>query len=330
MKRIEPLVKHRKFRTQWLGVPTLDYQMPRVGQLVEEHERYKREGLPLYAGWTHVPPATQINFNSPLTFGQSNVLAWAEWAGETNVARKTALLQDEAWRAKARESWDASYPQAMWRRPHTITMRDSQFHVGLYGSNVTFQDVLDTRPGVHPSDVLADWVIDNGLGSTLGFDMKKASDQQMLDLFRDPNAVGNVSDSGAHAQMLCGIGDHVDMLVTYVRETNRLTIEEAVHHLTGKLAKFFGFHDRGVIAEGKAADVVVWNIDEIERRPMIKEFDVPDGSGGRSFRYTRNPAPMRLTLVHGEPVFDGGAFTGAYPGRISGHETLEAFAQAAE
>ena len=331
MKRMEPLVKHRKFRTQWLGVPTITYQMPRVGALVEEHERYKREGLPLYTGFTHVAPATQINFNSPLTFGQSNLLVWAEWAGEGNVARKLAMLQDEAWRARARASWEQAYPQAIWRRPESVTMRDSQFKSGPYGSDVTFKDVLDARGGnVHPSDALADWILDNGVGSTLGYDMQKASMDQIVALFKDPNAVGNVSDSGAHAQMLCGIGDHIDMIKKFVVGSGKLTIEEAVHSLTGKLAAFFGLHDRGVIEEGRTADIAVWNIDEIERRPMIKEFDVPDGSGGRAYRYTRDPAPMRLTLVHGEPVFDGGSFTGAYPGRISGQETAEAFAIAAE
>jgi N-acyl-D-aspartate/D-glutamate deacylase len=331
MKRLEPLVKHRKFKTQWLGVPTITYQMPRVGALVEEHERYKREGLPLYTGFTHVAPATQINFNSPLTFGQSNLLVWAEWAGESNTGRKMAMLEDSAWRARARESWAELYPQSMFRRPESVIMRDSQYKVGPYGSEVTFKQVLESRAGeVHPSDALADWILDNGLGSTLGYDMQKASMDQIVALFKDEKALGNVSDSGAHAQMLCGIGDHINMITSFVRESGRLTIEEAVYNLTGKLANFFGLTDRGQIVEGKNADVLVWSIDEIERRPMIKEFDVPDGSGGRAYRYTRMPAPMRLTIVNGEPVFDGGAFTGAYPGRIAGHDTDEAFAEAAE
>jgi N-acyl-D-amino-acid deacylase len=331
MERLEPMVKARKFKTQWAGVPTLTYQMPRIGALVETHERHRREDLPIYTGFTHVAPATQINFASPLTFGQSNLLVWAEWAGETNAGKKLAMLQDEGWRARARESWEGLYPQSLFRRPESVIMRDSQYGVGPFGSDVTFKDVLDARgDNVHPSDALADWVLDNGLGSTLGYDMQKASEEQMVALFKDEKALGNISDSGAHAQMLCGIGDHINMITSYVRDSDKLTIEEAVYNLTGKLANFFGLTDRGAIAEGKAADVVVWNIDEIERRPMIKEFDVPDGSGGRGYRYTRMPAPMRMTIVNGEPVFDAGAFTGAYPGRIAGYETHEAFAVAAE
>ncbi|SFR88879.1 amidohydrolase family protein [Sphingomonas jatrophae] len=332
MKRFEPLVKHRKFRTLWGGVPFLSYQIARgIGPLIDEHERYKREGLPLYTAFTHVPPATMINFNSPLTFAQINNLAWAELAREANAARKLEMLASEDWRARARASWEDMYPQAMFRKPETVIMRDSQYRVGPYGSDVTFRDVIDARGGnTHPSDVLADWVLENGIGSTLGFNMSLASHQQIVDLFNDEYAIGNVSDSGAHAQMLCGIGDHIDLINSFARDNTHLSVETAVYNLTGKLAKFFGLSDRGHIAEGKSADIAVWHIDEIERRPMIKEYDVPDGSGGRGYRYTRDAAPMRITLVHGEPIFDGGSFTGAYPGRIAGYETAEAFAQAAE
>ncbi|AIT80555.1 N-acyl-D-amino-acid deacylase family protein [Novosphingobium pentaromativorans] len=331
MERMVPLLKDRKFKSQWGGVPTLSYQMARVGELVERHEEYKAKGYPLYTGWTHVPPATQINFNSSLTFAQSNILVWAEFASEMNQNRKLAMLQDETWREKARASWDQAYEQAMFRRPEVVIMRDSQFKVGPYGSDVTFRDVIDAAPaGKHPSDILADWILDNGLGSTLGYDMIKASEDQMVGLFHDPNAVGNLSDSGAHAQMLCGIGDHIDMIKKYVVREKKIPIELAIHNITGKLAAFFGLDDRGVIEEGRNADIAIWHIDEVERRPMIKEFDVPDGSGGRGYRYTREPAPMRMTIANGEPIFDGGFFTGAYPGRIAGYQTNEAFAEAAE
>ena len=45
-------------------------------------------------------------------------------------------------------------------------------------------------------------------------------------------------------------------------------------------------------------------------------FDVPDGKGGRTWRYTRPPAPMRLTLVNGVPTFDRDRFDGTYPGML--------------
>jgi N-acyl-D-amino-acid deacylase len=60
----------------------------------------------------------------------------------------------------------------------------------------------------------------------------------------------------------------------------------------------------------------VFDINAIERRPVEKVFDVPDGEGGRTWRYSRAPAPMLLTLVNGAPTFDKGRFTGLFPGQI--------------
>ena len=55
-----------------------------------------------------------------------------------------------------------------------------------------------------------------------------------------------------------------------------------------------------------------------------------DGEGGRTYRYTRAAAPMRLTLVNGVPTFDNGAFTGRFPGGFIGPEHTVAQAAAAE
>ena len=140
----------------------------------------------------------------------------------------------------------------------------------------------------------------------------------VLKLLRDPRSVGNISDSGAHGKLFCGAGDNVLLLTDFVRDRPLITIEEAVHVLTGKLADFFGLYDRGELKVGKIADVVVFNLKEIERRPEEKIWDVPDGKGGRTYRYTRAPAPMRLTLVNGVPTFDNGVITGRFPGKFVG------------
>jgi N-acyl-D-aspartate/D-glutamate deacylase len=118
--------------------------------------------------------------------------------------------------------------------------------------------------------------------------------------------------------MFCGAGDNVFLLTYFVRDQKRITIEEGVHVMTGKLADFFGLTDRGLIQVGKIADIAVFNLDEIERRDEERLWDVPDGKGGRTYRYTRAAAPMRLTLVNGEPTFDNGRVSGRFPGAFVG------------
>jgi hypothetical protein len=61
-----------------------------------------------------------------------------------------------------------------------------------------------------------------------------------------------------------------------------------------------------------------------------KLCDVPDGEGGRTYRYSRAPAPMPLTLCDEVATFDNGAVTGRFPGEIVGPEMQAAYARAAE
>jgi N-acyl-D-aspartate/D-glutamate deacylase len=316
MARVERLCRDRAVRVLWAGIPIFQIQMPRVGALVEEHERFKREGLDFWTGFHHVPPATAVNFEKTLVFGQSNCLVWHEMIEAPDEAAKFAMLADDAWRARARKSWDDDmYPQAGFRRADKLVLQESQTGYGPLG--ITFAELVEQAgPDAHPSDVLADWLLDNGLGSTIMAEYMTTSTELMAQLCRDPRAIGNASDSGAHGQMLCGIGDHIDLITDYARDHDWLTIEEAVHNLTGKLAGFFGFDDRGVLEVGKAADLVVFDLDEIERRPVEKVYDVPDGRGGRTWRYTRAPAPMRLTLCNGVPTFDRERYTGQFPGKV--------------
>jgi N-acyl-D-aspartate/D-glutamate deacylase len=170
----------------------------------------------------------------------------------------------------------------------------------------------------HASDAMAEWVLANGTRSVIYKKSWELDEDVLLRLLRDPRSVGNLSDSGAHGKLFCGAGDNVLLLTDFVRDRHLLRIEEAVHVMTGKLAAFFGMTDRGVIQEGKAADITVFDLSEIERRPEEKIWDVPDGEGGRTYRYTRAAAPMRITICNGVPTFDHGAFTGTFPGRYIG------------
>jgi len=70
--------------------------------------------------------------------------------------------------------------------------------------------------------------------------------------------------------------------------------------------------DRGVIAPGKAGDLAVFALDEIEMRQEVRAYDVPHGT----WRFTRPPAGFRATVVAGTPTWLDGDDTGARPGRL--------------
>jgi N-acyl-D-aspartate/D-glutamate deacylase len=130
-------------------------------------------------------------------------------------------------------------------------------------------------------------------------------------LIRDPHTVACPNDTGAHLQLFEAAGQLIYLLTHYVRDTGLLSVEEAVHAITGKQTAFFGLNDRGVIAPGRAADINVFALDEISLMPEEKAYDVPGGG----WRFVRKPAGFRTTMVRGVPTFADGKSTGARPGR---------------
>ncbi len=120
------------------------------------------------------------------------------------------------------------------------------------------------------------------------------------------------SDAGAHITQFCGTGDTTHLLEHYVRNTKQMTLERAVHRMTGELARDWGFADRGVIAAGKAADLVLF--DPARVACAAEEFvnDFP----GEANRYVRRGSGYAAVIVNGEIVLRDGVYTEARPGRV--------------
>jgi N-acyl-D-amino-acid deacylase len=89
----------------------------------------------------------------------------------------------------------------------------------------------------------------------------------------------------------------------YSRGLNLFPLETAVYKMTGLTAKTFDLKDRGVLKEGYAADVTV--------------FDAGTVDEAATFARPIQPAKgIEAVIVNGEVVWRGGASTGARPGRV--------------
>ncbi|MES2264416.1 MAG: amidohydrolase family protein [Pseudomonadota bacterium] len=314
--RIGRLCEGHSVRVQWAGVPTLQFQKDIQAPMLEQHERFKREGRDFWTGFSHVSPTFTLSVNRSLIFAQSNDYVWHEVVMAETEAAKRALLSDPAWRVRARKSWDEdAWRHSPMARPHDLHLLNSDNGVGPVKLSVAD---YAAQTGVHASDAMADWLLLNGLQSTVHLAPFEIDEETVVRLLKDPYTVGNVSDAGAHGQMLCGGGENMRLFTHFVLATGALTVEEAVHVQTGKLAQHFSLGDRGEIKVGKRADITVFHLDEIAHREMKKVYDVPDGNGGKGWRWTRDAAPVRLTVVNGQPTFDGGRFTEAFPGQLIG------------
>src|SRR5581483_6059818 len=114
---------------------------------------------------------------------------------------------------------------------------------------------------------------------------------------------------GAHASQLCDACFATDLLARWVREKRVLTLERAVHMLTARPAELLGISDRGRLAEGLAADVVVLDPDAVAAGPLRRVRDLPAGAD----RLVSDAIGIRAVVVNGRDAVDP---DGPLPGRL--------------
>ena len=128
----------------------------------------------------------------------------------------------------------------------------------------------------------------------------------------DDRTIISASDAGAHVQMMCAAGDTTLLLTRHVRERGDLTLEKAIHELTGRQSERLGFNDRGILAPGYAGDLTVFALDELAWERDVFVEDLPSGGA----RLRRPPGGFRATVVGGVLTQQDGKLTGSTPGRV--------------
>ena len=137
-----------------------------------------------------------------------------------------------------------------------------------------------------------------------------ANPDEVIQLLDNPVIHVGASDAGAHVSQFCGAGDTGDLLDLYVRQRGDMTLERAVHRLTGELALAWGIPNRGLIREGYAADLVIFDPDTIARGEEQFVSDFP----GEARRYICHAKGIAAVIVNGAVVREHGAYTEARAG----------------
>jgi len=166
--------------------------------------------------------------------------------------------------------------------------------------------------GAHPAETMIDLALAKDLD--LFFLQPVANEDQdaALELMRHPRTVTTFSDSGAHVSQLMDSSLQTHVLSHWVRAKQAFTLEHAVRMLTLVPATLWGFADRGLIREGMAADLVVFDPDTIAAEMPEVVDDLPAGAR-RLIQRTRGIA---ATVVNGEILLRDGKHTGALAGQL--------------
>jgi N-acyl-D-amino-acid deacylase len=173
--------------------------------------------------------------------------------------------------------------------------------------------------GKDPVDLALEISLDNDLQARFRMAVMNFDEDEVAELITDPNTVIALSDAGAHASQLCDACYATYLLARWVREKKTFTIEQAVHNLTQRPAEMFGITDRGVLAEKRPADIVVFDPKTVGPGPLRRVFDLPGGAD----RIVADAIGIAAVIVNGQLVRRNGqdalATNDRLPGRLLRH-----------
>jgi N-acyl-D-amino-acid deacylase len=231
---------------------------------------------------------------------------WAQSGGRLDTV---ARLRDPATRARIREDMEvngllAGWPWH-WDRLMVCRVLNPEWR---HAEGMTFADLAAAR-GVAPIDAALDLMVaDEGRVQIIFF---YRTEEDMQTFLRHPRSVVGSDGSALTADGPTGggrphprnYGAAARILGRYVRESPVLSLEDAVHRMSGKVANRLGLRDRGWIRAGLAADLAVIDAYRVLDRAT---FDAPH-------QYATG---VPWVLVNGAVAVADGEPTGAHRGRV--------------
>ena len=112
----------------------------------------------------------------------------------------------------------------------------------------------------------------------------------------NPFVIPGLSDGGAHTKYLTGGIYSTEYMIKYVRENHAMSLEDAHWKLSALPAYCAGFTDRGMLREGYAADIVIYEYDNLKMQPQEVAHDLPAGE----WRRIQRADGYRYMLINGE------------------------------
>ena len=166
--------------------------------------------------------------------------------------------------------------------------------------------------GVDPVEAMIDLAVEKNLDRFFLQPIANENQEHALELITHPRTVVTFSDSGAHVSQIMDASLQTHLLSYWVRTRQALALEQAVRMLSFEPATHWGFADRGLIREGMAADMLVFDPETIAPEMPEVVRDLPAGAR----RLTQRARGIAATIVNGEVVLRDGKPTGALPGQL--------------
>ncbi len=165
--------------------------------------------------------------------------------------------------------------------------------------------------GKHPVDAMLDIAVADGLAAEFYSAPVNTDINHFKELVASELTIPGVSDGGAHTKFIAA-GDYPTQFLMKVRDHNVMSLEAAHWRLSTQPALCAGFKNRGTLREGALADIVIYDLNKLDEKPMEIVHDFPGGE----WRRVKRAEGYRQILINGQVTLEDGKPTGNMSGRL--------------
>jgi N-acyl-D-aspartate/D-glutamate deacylase len=281
-------------------------------ELLEKSRALVKQGLQVVPQVTCRTLNFEFQFKEPFIFESMSVFKPISVADFDGKAR---LYRDPDFRRAFKESFDRPKKGAVF-----AGLSWARTWISWYPPDPSLEERLVTEVaaerGMDPTDLVLDMALATNLEARFRMAVFNHDEDEVVELLTEPDTVLGLSDAGAHASQLCDACFSTYLLSRWVREKRAIALPEAIRMLTSRPAEVFGISDRGRLAAGLAADVVVFDPATVGASKLRRVHDLPAGAD----RLVADASGIEAVVVNGTIVRRGGrdavAPDGALPGAL--------------
>ncbi|MEI6384291.1 MAG: amidohydrolase family protein [Betaproteobacteria bacterium] len=271
-------------------------------EVLENNKKLLDEGYPIYPQVACRPIVSEFDARSPVIFDTWQLFDPVKQA--KNQEQLKTIYADENFRDEFKKElaghggrdtfFSGGADEGKMRRASFALTELSQdaTHPQLVGQRLT--DIA-RQTNKHVVDIFLDIALNSNLQAKFRTPLVNFEEDEVQDILQNPDVVLGLGDGGAHMSQLCDACYPTYLLGHWVREKKALSLEQAVHMMTGRTAKIFEIPNRGQLKVGAPADVVVFDPDTVGAGPLERVFDLPAGED----RLVSYPQGIHHVFVNG-------------------------------
>ena len=256
-----------------------------------------QRGRPLIGQVSCCPLTMEFTLASP--YPVEGLQSWQPALALKGAALE-ALLADPQFRARVRAELAAPATFRLfngeWQKVHVVQVSQER-HRALEQKSIA---ELAARSAKDPLDTMLDLALDEDLTTIFTAQLLNSDEEAVAKLLTHPHSLVSLSDAGAHLTFFNDAGFGLHLMGHWARDRGVMSLSEAVRRLTLQSAQIFGLTERGLLREGHAADLLLFDPATVGRASTRRVHDLPGGAA----RLHTDARGVHGVWVNGQQVAD--------------------------